>query len=68
MFDCHGQGGNQFYAFAKNQMIATQNPEQCIGTSEKLDIVTVKCENKESHLWNYDKKVPRTYLKLKGFF
>lgn len=58
MFDCHGQGGNQFFAFAKNRMIATQNPEQCIGVSEKLDaVVTVKCMSEESQLWKYNKAV-----------
>lgn len=68
MYDCHGQGGNQMFAFAKNQMIATQNPEQCIGGSEKLDaVISVKCMNEESQLWKYDKEVCLKQRKRKSF-
>lgn len=58
MFDCHGQGGNQFFAFAKNQLITTQNYGQCIGVSEKLDaVLSVKCMKQQSQLWKYNKEV-----------
>lgn len=46
------------FAFAKNHMIATQNPEQCIGVSDDLDaVLTVKCKNEESQWWKYDNEV-----------
>ncbi|KAJ6636528.1 Polypeptide N-acetylgalactosaminyltransferase 5 [Pseudolycoriella hygida] len=55
LFDCHGKGGNQFFAFAKNQMIVTQNSEQCVGvTNDLIAVITVKCANQnESQLWIY---------------
>ncbi|KAG4065899.1 hypothetical protein HA402_012577 [Bradysia odoriphaga] len=57
MYDCHGQGGNQMFAFAKNQMIATQNSEQCVGANSKLDAVIVaKCVDHDSQYWKYDKQ------------
>lgn len=66
MYDCHGHGGNQMFAIAKNQMIATQNPEQCIGVSDDHDaVLTVKCANQESQWWKYDNEVLSTSVQKK---
>lgn len=58
LYDCHGNGGNQMFAFAKNLMIATQNSEQCVGASGMFDAVIVeKCANHVSQHWKYDEEV-----------
>lgn len=58
LYDCHGRGGNQMFAFSKNQMIATRNSEQCVGVSKMLDAVIVeKCADHTTQFWKYDEEV-----------
>lgn len=46
------------FAFAKNQMIATQNSQQCVGVSKELDgVLAVKCVNQQSQWWRFDQEV-----------
>lgn len=55
-FGCHGLGGNQFFAFAKNGQIITVE-ELCIGVSKSL-VVLVQCDESDvSQFWKYDDTV-----------
>lgn len=58
MYDCHGMGGNQFLAFAKDQHIITTE-ERCIGgNGNKKTVFSVECsESDASQKWKYDKEV-----------
>lgn len=56
LYQCHGGGGNQFFAFAKSGEIFT-GEEHCLGRKNEA-VVSVECsENIQDHLWNYNDKV-----------
>lgn len=57
MSPCHKQGGTQFFAITKNQMIVTSR-EHCVGAHKQLyTVISVNCNDEETQSWKYDNKV-----------
>lgn len=58
MFNCHGLGGNQFFAFSKEGQIISVE-EKCLGVSHGRSTVTLfRCTEPDStQFWKYDDKV-----------
>lgn len=57
MYSCHGEGGNQIFAFAKNRMIVTGN-SLCVGVNANThSVISVKCTDPDPQLWKYDNEV-----------
>lgn len=56
LYTCHGQGGQQFFAFAKTGEIITV-AENCVGTKNNA-VILIGCTNDaSSQLWKYEDKV-----------
>lgn len=64
-YECHWQGGVQFFAFTSSGQIITLRRE-CVGVSpDKKSIISVDClENDKSQLWDYKQEVLFLIMKI----
>lgn len=57
LFECHGLGRNQFFAFAETGHIVTVE-ELCVGINNNKTVILVRClEEDENQLWDYNNEV-----------
>lgn len=57
LWQCHGYGGNQFFAFSKPGQIVVVE-EYCVGINLLKEVILVQCsETDKTQLWSYDQEV-----------
>lgn len=56
MYDCHGAGGNQFFALSKNGQLVTKF-QDCIGLVNGNVSRKTCADDDKQELWDYDEKV-----------